>query len=65
MNQTVDLGGAAGSVKVHVDSGGTHAGLADLTVQPRYGAEAIVTMNASECRKLSDLLARAAKVLEG
>lgn len=64
MIETIDLGAGAGSVEVYVASGEMHAGLTDLTVRPRYGNEAIVTMNATECRQLADLLTRAAEALE-
>lgn len=64
MIETIDLGAGAGSVEVYVVSGEAHAGLADLSVRPRYGVEAIVTMNATECRDLSAVLIRAAEALE-
>jgi len=65
MIEFINLSGAAGSVEVYVAGAPSVAsGLADLTVRPRYGSEVEVTLNASECRELSDVLTRAAEALE-
>lgn len=65
MIHNVTLSGHAGSVEVYHSPGVISWGLVDLTVRPRLGEGAQVTMTPAECRELADALTRAAEEAEG
>lgn len=65
MIHTVVLGWGSGSVEVYHSQGVVSGGVVDLTVRPRFGEGAQVTMTPAECRELADALTGAAGEAEG